>query len=87
VSSIVLRGMLRGRRSVIRRRKRSQFERLLLKRGGVSVGRACVVSTTMTGEWPDDRSKQDVAATEFGRIPFVTQKSKRLGSLFLSEGQ
>jgi hypothetical protein len=55
MSSVVLRGMLRGRRSVIRRRKRSQFVRLLLKQGSVSGGRACVVSTTMTGEWSDDR--------------------------------
>jgi hypothetical protein len=45
------------------------------------------VSTTVTGEWSDDRSRQDVAAAEFGGIPFVTQKSKRWGSLFMSEGQ
>jgi hypothetical protein len=38
----------------------------------------------LTGEWSDDRSKQDVAADEFGGIPFVTQKSKSSGSLFLS---
>jgi hypothetical protein len=67
--SVVLRGMLRGRRSVIRRRKRSQFVRLLLKLGGVSGVKACVVSTTMTGEWSDDRSRQDVAAAEFGGYP------------------
>jgi hypothetical protein len=72
---------------VIRRQKKFQFVGQLLKRGGVSGGRACVVSTTMTGEWSDDRSKQDVAAAEFGRIPFMTQKSKRSGSLFLSKGQ
>jgi hypothetical protein len=35
----------------------------------------------------DDRSRLDVAAAEFGGIPLVTQKSKRSGSLFLSEGQ
>jgi hypothetical protein len=81
------RGMLRVRRSVIRRRKKSQFVRRLLKRGGVSGGRACVVSTTMTGEWSDDRSKQDIAQAEFWGIPFVTLKSKRSGILFLSEGQ
>jgi hypothetical protein len=45
-----------------------------------------VVRSTMTGEWSDDRSRLDVAAAEFGGIPFVTQKSKRSGSLFLSEG-
>jgi hypothetical protein len=45
------------------------------------------VSTTMTGEWLDDRSRQEVAAAEFGGIPFVTQKSKRSGSFFLSEDQ
>jgi hypothetical protein len=59
----------------------------VLKRGGVSGGRAWVVGTTMTGEWSDGRSRQDVAVAEFGGIPFVTQKSKRSGSLFLSEGQ
>jgi hypothetical protein len=48
VSSVVLRGMLKGRRSVIRRRKKSQFVRQLLKRGGVFGGRACVVSSSMT---------------------------------------
>jgi hypothetical protein len=57
----------------------------LLKRGGVFGSRACVVSITMTGEWSDDRSKQDVATAEFRGIHFVTQKSKRPGSLFLSE--
>jgi hypothetical protein len=41
----------------------------------------------MTGEWSDNRSRQDVAVAEFGAIPYVTQKSKRSGSLFLSEGQ
>jgi hypothetical protein len=87
LSSVVLRGMLRFRRSVIRRRKKSQFVRRLFKRSGVSGGRACVVSTAMTGEWSDDRSRLDVAAAEFGGIPFVTQKSKRPGSLFLSKGQ
>jgi hypothetical protein len=60
--------------------------RLLLKRGGVSGGKARVMSTTVTGEWSDDRSRQDVAAAEFGGIPSVTQKSKRPGSLCLSEG-
>jgi hypothetical protein len=65
MSSAVLRGMLRVRRSVIRRRKRSQFVSRLLKLGGVSGGKACVVSTTMTGESSDDRSKQDFAAAEF----------------------
>jgi hypothetical protein len=83
---VVLRGILRVRRLVIRRQKKSQFVRRLLKRSGVSGGRACVVSTTMTGEWSNDRLKLDVAAA-FGGIPFVTQKSKRSGSLFLSEGQ
>jgi hypothetical protein len=87
MSSVVLRGMLRVSRSVIRRRKKSQFVRRLLKRGGVSGGKACVVSTSMTGEWSDDRLKLDVAAAEFGGIPFVTQKSKMSESLFLSEGQ
>jgi hypothetical protein len=72
---------------VIRRRKTSKFVRRLLKRGGVSRGTACVVRTTMTGEWSDDRSKQNVAAAGFGGIPFATQKSKRSGCLFLSEGQ
>jgi hypothetical protein len=55
MSSVVLRGMLRVRRSVIRRRKKSQFVRRLLKRGGVSEVRACVVRSTMTGRWSDDR--------------------------------
>jgi hypothetical protein len=87
VSSVVLRGVLKVRLSVIRRRNKSQFVRRLLKRGGCSGGNACVVRSTMTGEWSDDRSKLDVAAAEFGGIPFVTQKSKRSGSLFLSEGQ
>jgi hypothetical protein len=41
----------------------------LLKRGGCSGGRACVVSTTMTGEWSDDWSKQEVAAAKFGEYP------------------
>jgi hypothetical protein len=66
MSSVVLRGMLRFRRSVIRRRKKSQFVRRLLKRGGVSEVRACVVRSTMAGEWSDDRSRLDVAAAEFG---------------------
>jgi hypothetical protein len=56
-------------------------------RGGVSGGRACVVRSTLTGEWSDDRSRLDVAAAEIGGIPFVTQKSERSGSLFLLEGQ
>jgi hypothetical protein len=72
---------------VIRRRKKSQFVRRLLERGGVSGDRACVVVTTMTGEWSDDRSRLDFAAVEFGGIPIVIQKSKRSGSLLLSEGQ
>jgi hypothetical protein len=83
MSSVVLRGMLRVRRSVIRRRKKSQFVRRLLKRSGVSGIRACVVSTTKTGEWSEDRSRLDIAAAEFGVIHFLTQKSKRSGSLFL----
>jgi hypothetical protein len=41
----------------------------------------------MTGEWSDDTSRQYVAAAEFGGIPFVTQKPKRSGSLFISECQ
>jgi hypothetical protein len=49
--------MLRVWCSVIRWRKKSQFVRQLLKRGGVSGGRARVVSTTITGEWSDDRSR------------------------------
>jgi hypothetical protein len=61
MSSVVLWGMLRVRRSVIRRRKKSQFVRRLLKRGGVSGARAYVVSMF----WSDDRSKQDVAEAEF----------------------
>jgi hypothetical protein len=60
--------------------------RRVLKRGGVSGGRAWVVRTIMT-EWSNDRSRHDVAVAEFGGIPFVTQKYKRSGSLFLSEGQ
>jgi hypothetical protein len=87
VSSVVFMGMLRVRRSVIRRLKKSQFVRRLLKRGGCSGGTACVLRSTMTGERSDDRSRLEVAAAEFGGIPFVTQKSKRSGSLFLSEGQ
>jgi hypothetical protein len=87
VSSVVLRGMLRVSRSVIRRRKKPQFVRRLLKRGGCSGGMACVVISTMTGEWSDDRSRLDVATAEFGGIPFVTRKSIRSGSLFLPEGQ
>jgi hypothetical protein len=87
MSSVVLRKMLRVRRSVMRRRKKSQFVRRLLKRGGCSGGRACVMRSTMTGEWSDDRSRLDVAAADFGGIPFVTQNSKRSDSLFLSEGQ
>jgi hypothetical protein len=62
MSSVVLRGMLRVSRSVIRRRNKSQFMRRLLKRGGCSGGTACVLRSTMTGEWSDDRSRLDVAA-------------------------
>jgi hypothetical protein len=54
MSSVVLRGVLKVRRSVIRRRKKSQFVRQLLKWGGVSGGMAFFASTTMTGEWSDD---------------------------------
>jgi hypothetical protein len=71
---------------MIRRRNKSQFVRRLLKRGGCSLGTACVLRSTMTGEWSDDRSRMDVAVAEFGGIAFVTQKSKRSGSLFLSRG-
>jgi hypothetical protein len=70
---------------VIRRRKKSQFVCRLLKWGGVSGGRACVVSTTMAGEWSDDRSKQDVAAVEFGGLPFVT-KVQKVGQLISVRG-
>jgi hypothetical protein len=62
-------------RSVIRRRNKSQFVRRLLKRGGCSGGTTCVVRSTMTEEWSEDRSRLDVAVAEFWGIPFVTQKS------------
>jgi hypothetical protein len=71
VPSVVLKGMLKVSRSVIRRRKKSQFVRRLLKRRGCSGGTACVVRSTMTREWSVDRSRLDVAAAEFGGIPFV----------------
>jgi hypothetical protein len=69
MSSVVLEGMLRVRRLVIRRRKKSLFVRRLLEWGGVSGSSACIVRTTMAREWSDDRSKQDVAAAVFGGYP------------------
>jgi hypothetical protein len=42
---------------------------------------------TRTGEWSDDRSKQDFAVAEVDRIHFVTQKSTRSGRLLLLENQ
>jgi hypothetical protein len=76
MSSVVLKGMLRVRRSVIIRPKKSKFMRRLLKRGGASEVRACVVRSSMTGEWSDDRSRLDVAAAEFGGIPLVPKSPK-----------
>jgi hypothetical protein len=74
MSSIVLRGMLRVSRSVIGRRNKSQFVRRWLKRDGCSGGMACLVRSTMTGEWSDDRSRLDVAVAGFGGIPFHHRK-------------
>jgi hypothetical protein len=48
-------GMYWVSRSVIRRRKKSQFVRRLFKLGGCSGGTACVVRSTMTVELSDDR--------------------------------
>jgi hypothetical protein len=71
-----LRGMLRGGHSVIRRRKRSQFVRRLLKRSDVYGGRAFVASTTMTEDWSDDRSKQDVVQRSLGEYPLRNKSPK-----------
>jgi hypothetical protein len=42
MSSVVLSGLRRFRRSVMRRHNKSEHVRRLLKRGGCSDGRACV---------------------------------------------
>jgi hypothetical protein len=76
MSSVVLREMLRVRRSVIKRRNKSQILRRLLKRDGCSGGTACVVRSTTTGEWPDNRSRLAFAAAEFGGISFDTKVQK-----------
>jgi hypothetical protein len=38
-----------------------------------------------TGQWWEDRSKHDFAIVKSQGMPFVTQKSSRSGSLFLSD--
>jgi hypothetical protein len=55
--------------------------------GGFTGDSGEVARTTRTGEWSDDRSKQDVAVAKVDGIPFVTQKSSRSGGLLLLEGQ
>jgi hypothetical protein len=40
-----------------------------------------------TSEWLEDRSKHDFSTANSWGIPFVTQKSTRSSSLFLSGGQ
>jgi hypothetical protein len=59
----------------------------LLKLGCFSWFSACNVSVIKTGEALEDRSKHYFATAKSWRIPFVTQKSTRSGSLFLSDGQ
>jgi hypothetical protein len=82
IPSVVLRGMLRVSRSVINAERNPSLCFYCLS-GVVSLGRECVVSTSITGEWSDDRSRQDVAAAEFGGIPFVTEKVQKV-VLFIS---
>jgi hypothetical protein len=43
--------------------------RRLLKLGGCSGGRACVVSTTMTGEWSDDGPNITLLQRSLGEYP------------------
>jgi hypothetical protein len=59
----------------------------LLKLGCCSWFSACAFSVIKNGELSEDRSKHYLVAAKSGGIQFVTPKSTKSGSLFLSDGQ
>jgi hypothetical protein len=75
IFSSVLSGVFRDSFSWTKCRKALQFAYLMFKYSCFSWFCTYVVGITVTGEWPDERSKHDLAIVKFWVIPFVMQKS------------